>query len=122
MRTRLVVILATTVVALAATGAASAQDRPAPSRGTRLAMQGRIDALNLFGVARDPDSPIDITGASDITTVVPLATLGVRLVEGKLFLGLGFGFYGYSFTTCGNDGCDDDEETTSFGGWALTPL
>ncbi|MEM9189181.1 MAG: hypothetical protein AAGF12_08400 [Myxococcota bacterium] len=56
---------------------------------TRVAFQGRIDAANLFLVGNTEDS----------VNLVPLITPGVRF--DRLFVGLGFGFFGVEDETSG---------------------
>jgi hypothetical protein len=77
--------------------------------GLRLAIQGRIDAINLVAIA-DPDPFL-----SQRRLLVPIVTPGVRLLDdNELFLGLGLGFSGYS----SDNGPDEDSRS----GWSLSPL
>lgn len=86
------------------------------SDGIRLGMQIRLDALNVLG-------PIDTSGApsgrpSDGVArrlLVPLAAVGVRLVDQRLFLGAGIGFYGWSTE-------NDAGAESSQSGFGLSPL
>ncbi len=119
--TRLLTTLTICGLLLGAVSTAAAQETvPTRSSGTRIALQARLDAFNLFGVQDSvlvDDADTTIPGA-----FVPLVTPGVRLMDGRLFLGVGFGFYGISQTECGGDGCDDDETTFSTSGWSVNPL
>jgi len=84
----------------------------APS-GLRLAVQGRLDAINTLVLA-DPTG--DNGTLNQRRLLVPIITPGVRLLDdSELFLGLGFGFSGYS-----NDDDGPNEESRS--GWSLSPL
>jgi len=58
--------------------------RSSSSGGARLGIQGRLDALNVLG-----GDDADLIGNAG-----PLATPGLRLVDGKLYVGVGFGFFG----------------------------
>jgi len=114
-------LLAFGAVVLVGVGAsqAQAQETAPRSSGVRLALQGRLDALNLFGVRA-----FDTTGIPDVVvpgSFVPIVTPGVRLVDGRLFVGLGLGFYGGSVSQCRNPACDE-EDTWSVSGWSLSPL
>lgn len=80
--------------------------------GLRLAIQGRINVQSalengIVGTARP---------------VVPTATVGVRLLDQRLFLGLGLGFGALSTSNCGNMGCDADKTTRSQSYFSLSPL
>ncbi len=55
----------------------------------RLAMQGRVDVANLLELS--PNSPFGLT--------IPIVTPGVRLLDNKLFVGLGL-----DFSTVADDG------------------
>jgi len=69
--------------------------------GTRLALQLRLDAINLLALA-EPDQ-LDSGPQPSRQLLVPLATPGVRLLDdGALFLGLGFGFANASVDTGAN--------------------
>ena len=93
----------------------AAQDysNPAPTQsdagggggGVRLAMQGRLDALNTLFASSSIGGGILGVDAG----LVPIVTAGARLVDGKLFVGLGFGFFGTSTT---NDMGGTEIETT----------
>jgi hypothetical protein len=82
----------------------------------RIGLQIRLDALNVLG-------PIDTSGtASEQPSagiarrlLVPLAAIGVRLVDQRLFIGAGFGFYGWSTE-------DDPGNEVSKSGFGLSPL
>jgi hypothetical protein len=78
--------------------------------GIRLGIQGRIDAINLVGLA----DPTDFVEQRRL--FVPIVTPGVRLLDDNaLFLGLGLGFSGAS-----SEEPDGDEVSRS--GWSLSPL
>lgn len=99
-----------------------------PSSGSsdaRLGVQLRLDALNMIGVGGSinlpgPGGPILIGGPIEvgIGPSVPLATPGVRFVDGKLFLGLGLGFVGGNNDTGGGGGGADRGQS----GFSLSPL
>jgi hypothetical protein len=82
----------------------------------RIGMQIRLDAINVLG-------PIDTSGAptgrpSDGLArrlLVPLAAIGARLVDDRLFIGAGIGFYGWSTE-------DDPGNESSQSGFGLSPL
>jgi hypothetical protein len=80
--------------------------------GTRLGIQVRINALNMLNFTY-PDvggSPVAV-GAESL--LVPIVTPGVRLIDDKLFLGLGLGLSGTSVSNGPNN---------SRSGWSLSPL
>jgi hypothetical protein len=78
--------------------------------GLRLAIQGRLDAINMISLA-DPDPFL-----GQRRLLVPIVTPGVRLLDdNELFLGLGLGFSGYSSD-------DDGPNEQSRSGWSLSPL
>jgi hypothetical protein len=90
--------------------------------GLRIGLQIRLDALNVLG-------PIDSTRTAPGATgmggsaregigrrlLVPLAAVGVRLVDQRLFLGAGIGFHGWSTE-------DDPGNEASQSGFGLSPL
>jgi hypothetical protein len=86
------------------------------SNDVRIGLQLRLDALNMLG-------PLDSSGnATDLPAqaigqrlLVPLATAGVRLVDGKLFIGAGIGLHGWS-----TEAPNGDEASRS--GFGLSPL
>ncbi len=83
------------------------------STGPRIGLQGRLDAVNILapgGVAA-PGLNIDIRGL-----FVPIVTPGVRLIDDRLYLGLGFGFAGVSQD---NRPADRDESRSAF---SFSPL
>ena len=82
------------------------------SSGLRLAIQGRLDALNLVQASR----PLFLDGVPAIGAALmsPLATPGVRLLDTRLFLGLGLGFAGASLENAAGD-------ETSQSGFSLVP-
>jgi len=98
---------------------------PSRSSGLRIAVQGRLDALNIAGLENGYN--LNVGGGPDLVipiTFVPQVTLGVRLLDTRLFLGLGFGFFGASESQCGGSagGCADEETTASTSGFELSPL
>jgi hypothetical protein len=85
------------------------EDDGVGGEGLRLAIQGRLDAINMVSLA-DPDPFL-----SQRRLLVPIVTPGVRLLDdSELFLGLGFGFSGYSR--------DNGPNEQSRSGWSLSPL
>lgn len=80
--------------------------------GIRLAIQGRFVLVSALDAA--------ITGGN--RPVTPVATVGVRLMDQRLFLGLGLGFGGTSVSTCGNAGCDNDKTTRSQSYFSVSPV
>lgn len=75
--------------------------------GLRLALQFRLDAIDLVAAA----DPIQ---AGLGRNMVPLVTPGVRILDNKLFLGLGLGFAAFSADNMGAE--------TSRSGFSLSPL
>ncbi len=71
------------------------------SSDPRLALQIRLDALTMVGAFDDAPVP----GSSTIgrKLLVPVAALGVRLIDTKLFLGAGLSFYGWSVEEANGD-------------------
>lgn len=80
--------------------------------GLRLAIQGRFSLL----------SQLDVALTNGQRPMVPAATVGVRLLEQRLFVGLGVAFGGVSTSTCGNAGCDNDKTTRSQSYFAVSPV
>jgi len=86
------------------------------SSDVRIGMQIRLDAMNVLG-------PFDTSGAptgrpSDGIArrlLVPLAAIGARLVDDRLFIGAGIGFHGWSTE-------DDPGNESSQSGFGLSPL
>jgi hypothetical protein len=78
--------------------------------GVRIALQARLDALNLLAFSQ-PDADMLNGGSVGRRLLVPMVAPGVRLVDGKLFAGLGLGLAGVS---TGNN--------TSRSGWSLDPV
>ncbi len=108
-------LAATLLTALLFSATVSAQDAaapPAPRRsGVQLALQGRLDAM-AYTV------PTDVLG--QLRSITPYATPGVRLLDGRLFVGLGLGFGSVDVTTC-EDTCDDfDSVSQSY--FTLSPM
>ena len=117
MRATTALAMFTSVFAL--TGAAHAQGASiapggrSPGGETRLALQLRLDAINLLALA-EPDQ-LDNGPLPSRQLLVPVATPGVRLLPGgALFLGLGLGF--------ANAKVDTGGETQSQTGFSLSPL
>lgn len=86
------------------------------SSGVRLAMQGRIDALNIVQLAsplsngNNAGSQSTMLGRSLMT---PAITPGVRLIDTRLFLGLGLGF--------GHADWDAGNQSASQSGFSMVP-
>jgi hypothetical protein len=88
------------------------------SDGVRIALQARLDALNMLGfsepaVAGNPTGP-DVVGRR---LFVPMIAPGVRLIDTKLFLGLGLGLSGASAHPNNNN-----NNKVSRSGWSLSPI
>lgn len=81
--------------------------------GVRIALQGRLDALNMLNFTT-PDVANSHVTIDGWRLVVPMVTPGVRLLDTKLFLGLGLGLSGIDVSNGNND--------ASRGGWSLSPL
>lgn len=93
---------------LLVTASASAQDTAPPASrrsSVQLAFQGRLDAMGYLAPRNDAD-PRTTNLLSAIQTITPYVTPGVRLIDGRLFLGIGIGFGSYSYKQC-QDTCDD---------------
>lgn len=81
--------------------------------GTRLALQLRLDAINLLAMS-EPDQ-LDGGPLPSRQLLVPVATPGVRLLDdGALFIGLGFGF--------ANASVDSGPNEESQFGFSISPL
>ena len=114
-------ISAALVSILLITSTAAAQDTAAPATAPpaqrtqrsalQLAFQGRINAMGYL-------APGDRLGS--IQTITPYVTPGVRLIDGRLFLGLGIGFGGFSTTECQDTCADFDTQSQSY--FALSPM
>jgi hypothetical protein len=82
----------------------------------RLGLQIRLDALNVLGAV---DTSGDSIGRPSEgiarRLLVPLAAVGVRFLDQRLFLGAGFGFQGWSTE-------DDPGNEASQSGFGLSPL
>jgi len=95
---------------------AAAQDAaPAPQSSRRsavqLAFQGRINAMGYL---------VPTENLARLQTITPYVTPGVRLIDGRLFVGLGIGFGGFSSNEC-QDTCDEyDRASQSY--FALSPM
>lgn len=81
------------------------------SDSLRLVAQVRIDAINLVSPVRGSLRG----GGPGSAEAMPLVTAGVRILDQRLLLGLGFGFAGFS------DDPDGDNNETSRFGMTLTP-
>jgi hypothetical protein len=93
------------------TNAGRSTHRVDDSSDPRLAIQARIDALNMLGFS--VPGGMALGAALDARSLfVPIVTPGVRFLDDKLFLGLGLGFSGFS----------TDNPDTSRSGWSLSPL
>jgi hypothetical protein len=79
----------------------------------RIGLQARLDAINVLAVGSPDVADLDAPGIGR-RLLVPLITPGVRLVDGRLFLGLGFGFTGADV--------DTGAAETSRSGFSLSPL
>jgi hypothetical protein len=84
---------------------------PASNDGVRLGVQARIDALNMLNFT-EPGVPGVGLGLAARSLFVPVVAPGVRLLDDKLFLGLGLGLSGVSVHNNG----------PSRSGWSLSPL
>jgi hypothetical protein len=99
-------------------GAGSGYDGDSSSRSsgssdTRLALQLRLDTINLLALA-EPDE-LDSGPEPGRQLLTPLATAGVRFLDdGALFLGLGLGF--------ANASIDNGPNELSQFGFSLSPL
>lgn len=86
----------------------------------KLEFQSRVDAFNLFNTGFDDDGIL-----LNFFGVVPIVSTGVRLVDDKLYVGLGFGYVSVSSTNCETPGGDDAdceiETTSSSSSWSLSP-
>jgi hypothetical protein len=81
--------------------------------GTRLALQLRFDALNMLNFAAPNLQGLDAPTVGR-RLLVPLVAPGVRLLDDRLFLGLGLGLSGAS-----QDNGNNMKQSRS--GWSLTP-
>lgn len=101
-------------------GSSAAESKGAPanrarSKATgsdiRLGLQTRIDAFSLVGVQTSLGS-----GAAGLSSAfTPIVTPGVRLLEERLYLGLGLGFSGYNVDV----GADAEQTRSAF---SLAPM
>jgi hypothetical protein len=89
--------------------------RDSANSGTRLALQLRLDALNTLGIANPQDLGPGAGGALMPHMFVPVATPGIRLLDARLFVGLGLGFGGVSVDTGPNN-------SDSRSGFSFSPL
>lgn len=83
------------------------------SSGLRIALQGRLDAVNMTQLAR-PAVPDNLAGTLGANLLTPVVTPGVRLLDTRLFLGLGLGWSHASSEA--NNGDSDSQ-----GGFSLVP-
>jgi hypothetical protein len=88
-------------------------DPPRSHGGARIALQGRLDALNMLNFST-PDVANSHVTIDGWRLLVPMVTPGVRLLETKLFLGLGLGLSGVDVSNGNTD--------SSRSGWSLSPL
>lgn len=119
-------LLAAVLVALAmpvsAQDAAPAQEPAASSSGSgggggdgggggglALELQGRIGLLNTNGSGLLTDAGFETRSTGfEPPAFIPLVTAGVRILDQRLFLGVGIGFYGARETDCdGGAPCTD---------------
>jgi hypothetical protein len=80
--------------------------------GVRLGIQLRLDALNALGPLDSTDSGVETIGRR---LLVPLVAPGVRLLDEKLFIGVGLSLHGWS-----SEEPNGDEASRS--GFGLNPL
>lgn len=99
-------------IELGATSRTSTSYEPPSRSSVRIGIQIRLDAINVLGPLEGTPGTTQAIGRR---LLVPLAAPGVRLLDNKLFLGLGLGFYGYSTE-------NDDEDGESRSGFSLSPL
>jgi hypothetical protein len=92
-----------------ATPAASTSYRSSSS--LRLGLQLRLDALTMVGLFDDSPGPVGVGRK----LLVPMAAPGVRIIDGRLFLGAGLSFFGWS-----QEQPNGDESSRS--GFGLHPL
>lgn len=124
---RLATVLVVSTLAILAAPPAQAQDAggaPTARRGgTRLALQGRIDAFNMFGVSDalvfGIDRDLDFGALAAGSAFAPIVSGGLRM--DRLFVGAGLGLTGGSVSECENDGCSA-ESSVSNTGWSITPM
>jgi hypothetical protein len=91
---------------------------PAPSHdsgGARLALQLRLDALNMLNFAAPNLQGLDAPTIGR-RLLVPLVAPGVRFLDERLFLGLGLGLSGASQDNGGNNTMKQSRS-----GWSVTP-
>ncbi|MFI5308947.1 MAG: hypothetical protein ACHQ53_16435 [Polyangiales bacterium] len=91
---------------------------PSPSHdpdGARIALQLRLDALNMLNFSAPNLQGLDAPTIGH-RLLVPLVAPGVRFLEERLFLGLGLGLAGASQDTGGNNNMKQSRS-----GWSLTP-
>ena len=98
------------------------------SSGISLEMQGRLDVFNTFGVP-GPTFPIGGGGGGGLLGVnvamVPMVTIGPRLLDGALFVGLGVGYTQSTTTQCediSDGGCAEAEAASTTTSWSLSPV
>jgi hypothetical protein len=107
-------------VEMGAGGSSGARPHAAQSNGShgpdappRLAVQLRLDALNMLAFAAPNQQGLDASGVGR-RLLVPMVAPGVRFIDDKLFLGLGLGLSGASESNGNNK--------QSRAGWSLTPM
>lgn len=119
-------LLAAVLVALAAP--VSAQDAQADSSGggggggsssgIALEFQGRLALMNTNGTGLLSGFGNTTTGSgAQGPATMPLVTAGVRLLDQRLFVGVGIGFYGMHERDCTGAVCSNQKVR----GWNLTP-
>jgi len=99
------------VSATAAAQEAAPTSTPNRRSAVQLAFQGRINAMGYLVPTRN---------LAQLQTITPYVTPGVRLIDGRLFVGLGIGFGGFSSTNC--MATCDDYTNTSQSYFALSPM
>jgi hypothetical protein len=92
--------------------------RTSDSGDTRIGMQLRLDAINMLAFSQPDTAGLDAGGVGR-RLLVPMVTPGVRLVDGKLFAGLGLGLSGITAAPAANS---PPGNTVSRSGWSLDPV
>jgi|GEM_PF-3435117 len=92
--------------------------------GIRLEFQGRLDVFNTFGISGNTFS-LGGGGVGFGLSMVPLVTIGPRLLDGALFVGIGAGYTEFSNTACSDaddGGCADQSTVTTTSLWSISPV
>lgn len=98
----------------AAAGAPAYSAAPSSHRSAvQLAFQGRINAMGYLAPKTN-----DLLSA--IQTITPYVTPGVRLIDGRLFVGVGIGFGAFSSEECQDTCADYDRISQNY--FALSPM